>query len=79
MEQESQRTKDPIEKLDLPKGCTCFEPGVGVRCKAKDVGLDSYAQCLEKEAFNCPFAVPYAHSFYCKCPVRVYIAKECKN
>ena len=68
------------------------EPGIGpVRdwkydnaecefsCKAKDIGLDSYVECLEEYSHMCPFSVRYAQSYFCKSPARVYMAKRFKE
>jgi hypothetical protein len=74
---------EEIEKiiygLRLPKNSEYYEPGVGFSCKANDVGLDAYVECLEMYSSTCPFSVSYAHSYYCKCPSRIYIAKELKK
>ena len=56
-----------------------YRPGVGFSCKAKDVGLDTYAECLEKNSHRCPFSMSYAHAHYCISPVRVYEAKKAKE
>ncbi|UCD88191.1 MAG: hypothetical protein JSV01_10775 [Desulfobacterales bacterium] len=53
-----------------------YQPGAGFTCKAKDIGLDCYAECLEKDSNSCPFSVPYGRAYYCTSPARVYIAKE---
>jgi hypothetical protein len=65
-----------INGLKLPKDCKWFEPGLGFSCKAKDVGLDCYVECLEKNSHRCPFLVSYADSYFCISPARVYVAKE---
>jgi hypothetical protein len=62
--------------LELLKDCECYKPRLGFSCKAKDVGLDAYVECLEMYSSTCPFSVSYAHSYYCKCPARVFMAKE---
>ena len=56
-----------------------YKPGVGFTCKAKDVGLDTYAECLEKDSQSCPFSISYANSHYCTSPLRVYAAKKVKE
>ena len=61
--------------LTLLSECKRYEPGVGFACNAIDVGLDSYVRCLEEDS-ECPFSVPYTDSLFCKCPARVYFAKE---
>jgi hypothetical protein len=61
--------------LTLLAECERYEPGVGFACKAIDVGLDSYVRCLEEDS-ECLFSVPCTDSLFCKCPARVYFAKE---
>jgi hypothetical protein len=60
----------------LPEDCRYYKPGVGFDCKTRDVGLDSYVECLEKGSFSCPFSVQYAYTYYCSCRVRVIMAKK---
>jgi hypothetical protein len=62
--------------MELLKDCECYKPRLGFTCKAKDVGLDSYVECMETYSCTCPFSVSYAHSYFCKSPARVYIAKK---
>jgi len=68
-----------IYGLRLPKNSEYYEPGVGFSCKAKDIGLDAYVECLEMYSSTCPFSLSYGCSSYCKCPSRIYIAKELKK
>jgi hypothetical protein len=68
-------TDNVLDGLKLLIECKRYEPGFGFSCKAKDVGLDSFAECLEKDSYRCPFSVAYARTRYCISPARVYIAK----
>ena len=68
-----------IYGLRLHKDCKWFNPGSGFSCKAKDVGLDLYVECLEEGSHKCPFSVSYAHSYYCTSPARVYVARRLKR
>ena len=65
-----------LDGLKLLIECQRYKPGVGFSCKAKDVGLDCYAECLETDAPRCPFSVSHGRAHYCISPARVYIAKE---
>jgi hypothetical protein len=56
-----------------------YKPGVGFSCKAKDVGLNCYAECLEIDANSCPFSFSYGSGYYCTSPVRTFIAKGLKK
>jgi hypothetical protein len=67
-----------IKALKLPQDFKWHKPGSGFSCKAEDIGLGSFVKCLEKEPHSCPFSVPYADSYYCKCFPRVYMARELK-
>jgi hypothetical protein len=53
-----------------------YHPGTGFSCKAKDLGLDCYALCLEKDSGNCPYSTPDGRANLCIFPARVHIAKE---
>jgi hypothetical protein len=70
-----QEVEKRIYGLRLHKDCRWFQPGSGFTCKAEDVGLDLYVECLEKNSNECPFSMSYADSHYCTSAARVYIAK----
>ena len=59
-----------------PQGCRCHrQEGEGL-CKAVDVGLETYLECMEARPFECPSSVRFARVYYCSCPRRVQLAKE---
>lgn len=68
-------TDNQLDGLKLLAECKRYEPGIGFSCKARDVGLDSFAECLEKDAYRCPFSVSYARTHYCISPARVNVAQ----
>jgi hypothetical protein len=70
-----QQTKETLAGQKLLAECERYKPGVGFICKAKDIGLDSFVQCLEKDSHLCVFSIRYAHSYFCKSPARVQAAK----
>ena len=51
------------------------KPGVGFACKTKDVGLDTFAECLEEDSHSRPFSMSCGASHYCASPLCVYAAK----
>ena len=67
-----------IEQLlrDCPQGSKCHNQEAGNLCKAKDVGMELFVECLEENPFECICATYFAQSWYCACPPRVHIAKE---
>ena len=78
-----EKYKTEIEKIigeiNCTKGFKCYESGFKILCKAKDIGLDSFLECLEREPNACQFSFPFALTNLCKCPLRVYIANKMKK
>ena len=70
------KIKEIIGDLNCPKNFKCAKHGFKHLCKGKDAGLDNFLECLDEDASNCAFSVSYGKSCYCKCPLRVYPAKE---
>jgi hypothetical protein len=68
-----------LGELKCPKSFICYTSGFKTLCKAEDVGMESYLKCLEEDPKVCVFSIGYGDAYYCKCPLRVYIAKTlCK-
>jgi len=74
-----QEVEEVIYGIRLPKDFKHYKPEVGFTCKTKDVALDSYVECLEKDSHECPFSMSYADSHYCTSPARVYVTKILEN
>ncbi len=76
-----EKTKKELEEIigemKCPKDCKCCESGFEALCKARDVGAESFLECIEENPLGCPFLVP--HTSLCECPLRVYIAKKLKK
>jgi len=68
-----------IGQMQCSKDFQCYKSGFEVLCKAKDVGMNSFLQCLEEDPHDCLFLLPIPRTHYCECPIRVYIAKELKK
>jgi len=78
-----EKTKREIEKIiggiKCPKNFTCYRVGFETMCKAMDIGLEAYVECLEEAPDNCSFAFTFGTAYFCKCPLRVYICKKLKK
>jgi len=74
-EEQKKTIEKIIGQLDCRKDFRCYKSGFEDLCKAKDIGLESHLQCLEEAPFKCPFSVHFGRSYFCNCPLRVYIAK----
>ena len=70
---------DALYHIELLTDSKHYKPGVGFICKAEDVGLESFVQCLEKDSRFCAYSIPYAGSHYCTSPARIHLAKTVKT
>jgi hypothetical protein len=64
-----------IGGMKCPRDFKCYESRLEDLCKVKDIGLESFLECLEENPLECTFAFSFGYSHLCKCPLRVYIAK----
>ena len=75
-----EKHKDKLSELKkttpCQKGFCCLENDLKALCRARDIGVNSYVDCLEVNAENCKFALAFGSIFMCSCPIRVYIAKN---
>ena len=69
------KIKKLMAKVDCPRNFKCVESGGQLRCKVKDIGMDSYVKCLEVSSSNCKFLLHYGSYHFCKCPLGVYLTK----
>jgi hypothetical protein len=60
-----------------PEGC--HEQGIEKLCKAKDLGLESFAECLEEDPSDCASSFTLEDSHYCYCPLLVYMVNKLKK
>lgn len=69
--------KKEIEKimgnLECPKDFKCYRSGFEDLCKAKVVGTENHLLCLEEEPTSCTFSVFVGNTYYCQCPLRIYL------
>lgn len=68
-----------IGEMHCPDDFKCAEQGFEELCMVKDIGMDSFLVCLEANPSACKFALAFGHSYYCRCPLRVYISKTLKK
>jgi hypothetical protein len=65
-----------IGAMECPKDFLCYKSGLENLCKAKDIGVESLLECLEKEPQDCNFSISFGYSYFCQCPLRIYLAKK---
>jgi hypothetical protein len=82
------RIKDEVTKaeiqeiiggLECPEDFVCYKSGFETLCRASDIKMELFVECLEEEARSCQFSVPFGEGHFCKCPLRVYICKKLRK
>jgi hypothetical protein len=80
MEQDHKKQiEEIIGKIECPKDFKCYKSGFDNLCLAKDIGIESFLECLERNPQKCKFSFSFGLSYFCQCPLRVYIAKKLKK
>ena len=78
-----QSHKKEIEKIISRIGCSknfkCYKSGFKSIGKAEDVGIESFVKCLDKNAWQCEFSFAFGSSYFCQCPLRIYVLRELKR
>lgn len=73
------RIREIINGIECPGAFKCAEAGFNDLCETQDMNLDSFLLCLEEVPQNCKFHLSFGESNFCRCPLRVYLAKELKR
>lgn len=80
MKEEDRKKIDEIMGvMKCPQKFKCTETGFHQLCKARDLGLDKYVECLEENPPACSFALPFGSGHFCKCSLRVHLAKKVRR
>jgi hypothetical protein len=76
-------SKSEIDKLiaglHCEKNFVCYTSGMRKLCKARDIGVESFLECLEKKPKSCKFSVSFGLMHLCQCPLRIYLHKKLKK
>jgi len=78
-QEQKSKVEEIMSSVDCPKDCECYKSGFENICKAEDRGLDTYADCFDESRTTCKFRILFGCGAFCKCPLRVYIAKHLKK
>ncbi len=73
------KIEEIIGGMQCPSNFKCCKSGLENICKVKDIGLKDYLDCLEESPLKCTFALPFGGAYLCRCPLRIYLAKELKR
>ncbi len=75
-DKEIKKVEEIRRSINCPKGFRCTRTDCGRLCAAKDIGLEHFLVCMEKEPRDCPYAMSFGDQYFCTCPLRVFLAKS---
>ena len=64
-----------MKGMKCPEDFSCYRKGFKDICKAKDFGIETILECLEEDPESCSFSYSYGHLYFCKCPMRNFVAR----
>ena len=64
-----------IGNIECPRQGECCNPDNEGATRIHYLGGANLVECLECGR-DCPFAVPFGHSVFCRCPVRKFLAEH---
>jgi len=77
-----EKHRKEIERImahsECPAGFACYTSGFRNLCKAADANVEGFANCLDESVKTqpCRFSLPFGYQYFCRCPLRVYLAKN---
>lgn len=80
MNEEARTTiKEIMAGMQCPKNFKCAESSFENLCKARDVGMNGYLDCIEANRAGCSYVFSFGHGYLCRCPLRNYLARKLKK
>jgi len=76
---EKKKIAEIMGTIYCTKNFQCAASDFSILCKAKDLYLDSYVECLEPNPHQCSFALSARNRYYCNCALRVYLIKKLRK
>jgi hypothetical protein len=65
-----------ISGIECPKDFECYKSGFEDLSKIEIFRDGELVECLEKHSRLCKFSFSFGFGYYCKCPLRRYIAQN---
>ena len=75
----NRQIQEIMHQVECKKDFQCYMSGLKDLCKIKDIGMPDSVRCLSKVSENCEYSFAFGDSHFCKCPLRIYIAKNFKK
>ena len=74
-----EQIKQITDNMQCPNDFVCVKSNYETLCKAKNIGMRDFLQCEDQDSAVCKFSLPFGNSYFCKCPMRYFIARNPKT
>lgn len=71
-----ERIEEIISSIKCPKNFECYKSKLEKLCKVRNIDSENLFECLDENQQKCGFSLPFGNGHFCKCPLRILIAKE---
>ncbi len=75
-EKQRKQIEEIISRIQCQKDFECYKSGFSKMGKVRDIGIKNFVECLEDNPAACNYSMAFGNGYFCKCPVRIYIAKN---
>ncbi|MCJ7692006.1 MAG: hypothetical protein MUO22_01150 [Sedimentisphaerales bacterium] len=81
-EEERKQLKEIMSEMSCERNFECYKCKFENCCDGKLVGEDfvkcegSNSKCSEEKRRNCDFSISFGYGFVCRCPIRIYAARN---
>ncbi|RKY23587.1 MAG: hypothetical protein DRP62_05605 [Planctomycetota bacterium] len=65
--------------MRCPKHFECYKSGLANLTKARNTSTGPFLECLRENPQTCEFSASLGNEYFCRCPLRVYIAEKIKE
>jgi len=78
-QEHKKRINEILIVMECQRDFECYKSGFSNLSKIKDAGIEIFLKCSKKNPKLCKFSFSFGYEYFCKCPLRVYVAKKLKR
>jgi len=79
MDIKQEQIEEIISAMPCPKNFKCYKSQLNTISEIKDIGTKTLFKCSEGNPQCCQSSFPFGHEHFCKCPLRIFMAKKLKK
>ena len=61
--------------MQCAEGFECYKSAFAHLCKCRIIGKGKLVECIDEKNAKCGYSFMFGQGHYCKCPLRIYVAK----